>query len=213
MIALGWTAQGMIAPARFTMAGQPHCTTIAVAERDAATPRDRMRLQLDCARTLPAFLPLAPTLRMCLDEACDHGHRHGMSIATRLEALRGRVQISLRVLWPTEGQPAPQVEASVPTGRDWLVARASGWRGTAARRARIAGGVRDALSTWSAGPVSERHDARGLQIDTLVPSRRVSDLDTLGRALRCAPDLAGAALALSGPWPALSFASLAGAGP
>lgn len=210
MIALGWTARGAVAPSRLKTVDQPHFATVATMERFAATPRDRIRLQVVCARALPTFLPLAPNWRVSLDGALDHACRRGDHISARLQDLRGLVQLSLRVDFRSAARASRHAEGG--TGRDWLAARALELRTHEAARIQVSTAVRAILCAWSPGRVKERHDLRGLQIDALVPTAASVELGALARDLRRVPGLGDATIVLTGPWPALSFTGTAGAG-
>jgi hypothetical protein len=210
MIALGWTVRDAAAPPLFTAVDLPQCAVIGVAGETAATPRDRLRLQVACARTLHAFLPLRPSDLVTLEEAAARARIEGAGLAARLADLAGRVQVTLSAEW-TPSAPEERTAPRDDGGRRWLAARAAAHAALADRQANTASTLRAALSARMRGPVAERPHPRGLQLDGLVDASGVEDgLAALARDLVRLRLGHRAKLTVTGPWPVLSFADLPG---
>jgi hypothetical protein len=199
MIALGWTIPGADPPAPLQTFGAPGCTVVAASDLDAADARERLRLQVLCARALPAFLPLAAQHRAGVEEALAHARGHGPDVAARLSALTGRAQITVRAAWeaasdrPDTGDP-----------RGWLRARAARHAREEARAEAVAAELRALLEPRWPMALATRNAA--VQADALVEARAAGAvLAHLAKRLVASPALAGARVSLTGPWPAFSF--------
>lgn len=204
MIALGWASRDAAAPPPFTAVDLPHCAVIAVDAEAAATPRDRLRLQVACARAFPAFLPLRPSDLVTRDEAAARARAEGAGLGARLAHLAGRVQVTISAEWT----PLAPAQRTGPggDGRRWLAARAAAHAALSARRADIASALRAALSARMRGPVEERPHPWGLRIDGLVAASGVEDgLAALAGDLIHLRLGQPARLTVTGPWPVLSF--------
>jgi hypothetical protein len=199
MIALGWTLPGAAPPAPLRTVAMPDCAAVAAGTGEAADAWKRLRLQVMCARALPAFLPLAPRRGAGLEEAIAHARDEGPAIAARLAAVMGRAQITLRAAWDTE--PLPPVSDG---GSRWLRARAARRAREEARAAAAAEELRAVLGQrW---PVAIAARDGGVRADALVEAGTAEKaLADLARRLAGRAPLAGAKVSLTGPWPAFSF--------
>ena len=209
MIALGWAPGGIAPPPPLAAVDLTQCALIAAAGEAAATPRDRLALQVACARALPSFLPLRPSDTVTLDEAISRSRVEAASIAARLADLAGRVQVTLCADWTASAPARPNVP-SAGDGRDWLAARAARHAALADRRTELATVLRAALAARMAGPVQERPRPSGLQLDGLVDAAGVeAGLAALAGDLDCLGLRHPVRLTVTGPWPVLSFSDTA----
>ncbi len=213
MRALGWTLPGEAAPDGLATVDLDTCAVVVAADAAGAQPRDLMRLQIACARHLPAFLPLAPNGVTTLAAALDTGRTRSAAIAARLEALRGLVQVSLRADWSAPSADGYPSRPTATPGRGWLAARAEVRRRNEEQRVRIAASLRAVLAAHATRGLVERNAPTILRLDALMPAEAATPVDGLADALAGRTDLRDARLVLTGPWPALAFADLPEAGP
>jgi hypothetical protein len=199
MIALGWTMPGAAPPHPLRTVAAAGCAAVVVEAALATAPQDRVRLQVLCARGLPAFLPLAVRERTDLREALDHAAREGPVIAARLAAVSGLVQITLR---------AERRERTAPVahGPGWLRARAARRAEDEARRAAVAVDLRAVLARWTGAPALVGLAGAGVQAHALVAADvAATALCALAEALSSRPALRGFRIAVTGPWPVSAF--------
>ena len=123
------------------------------------------------------------------------------SLARALAMVRGRVQMTIRVLPDGEAKnrvTAEPVSAAALTGRSYLAGKA--------RAARSVPGfepVRNAVARWVR---DERVERRGVvsSVYHLIPR---SSADAYRRAVQASAASAGLRLTVSGPWPPYAFAA------
>jgi hypothetical protein len=199
MIALGWTFPGAEAPHPLRTVSAAGCAAVLAEEALAVAPRERLRLQVRCARSLPAFLPIAIRERAGLHDALDHAARAGPIIVARLAALAGLSQITLRAEWRQRAPP-------VPAGPGWLRARATRRAEDHARRAALAGELRMVLAQWAEAPVVVGRIGAGVLVHALVAAENAeTTLVAVAEVLSTRPALRGLQLAVTGPWPVSAF--------
>jgi hypothetical protein len=124
------------------------------------------------------------------------------ALLRNLRDVRGRVQMSGRIVQPAASIPEPATPTASPrSGADYLRARAA----AVAREQEVAGfaPVRAAVSRWVR---DERVEKRGLiaSVYHLVPRAQA---DKYRRTLEHAARKAGLRLTVSGPWPPYAFST------
>ena len=207
MIVLGWSGSDA-RPASLQVVRTDGLSVVYVASHAAADPRVRARLQVEAAEELPAFLPVAPAADFGLEAAVSLARRCAEQMHDKLDLLRGKAQISVRVDWPTRRTE----NGAVANGRQWLERRRSD---TASDRARF-GALRSRVcARFGCRPEMSRADqpARGAaQLDLLMPRERCeASMERLAQGKEWLDlDLTGA-LTITGPWPAYSFSTLGAA--
>ena len=118
-----------------------------------------------------------------------------------LKAVRGRVQMTVRVIAPDDGNhdandDAERVVSGVSSGRDYLTGKA--------RAARAVPGfapIRRAVTRWIRDERVERRTGVS-SVYHLIPN---SAIGAYRRAVRTTAAATGVRLVLSGPWPPYAF--------
>jgi len=156
----------------------------------------------ELAARFPALLPARFGTSVDEDELMFILSTRRASLARALIAVRGRVQMTIRVLARATAEdrgimPVPEEPAGAVTGRDYLAGKA--------RAARAVAGfepVRAAVARWVR---DERVERRGgvSSVYHLIPR---SSTVAYRRAVRTAAASSGLRLLVSGPWPPYAFA-------
>ncbi len=205
MIALGWTVPGHDVAPPLATAAALSCAAVWTTGDRAASPLERMQLQVLCARTLPSFLPVAALHPTRLEDALDLARRDGRRIAARLTAMRGHVQLVARAEWA----PPPPPRSDTTGGRAWLRDRAALSAADAAGRAAVAATLRSAVEPWAQEPVVLSCARGAVQAAVLVDASAAElAMAAVARELAARPSRSGARLSVTGPWPAYSFCDL-----
>ncbi|MBF9029982.1 hypothetical protein HKCCE3408_06220 [Rhodobacterales bacterium HKCCE3408] len=185
MIALGITRAGAEAPGPCRTADAGPFALLLAHATDAASPRDRLALQIRAARILPALLPFAPRRAVDPGDARNWAQLQESAVLAALNRLAGTCQMTLdlRHDLPAPAQPGAWLRHRAVPDR----ARAALARLPALRDVRLGSGGR---------------------IDLLVPSAPERDLaggiaDCLATALP--PGWSGR---LTGPWAPSAFVGL-----
>lgn len=201
MIALGLTVSRFVPPpCQALRCGGFQLVCAPLAE--AGSPRDRMRLHLDCARRLPTLLPFAPAERTGAKQAALWCEAQRDRIEAALARLEGGRQLSLAAGPVAEAPAQPQAAG----GADWLRRRAALLRERAQALERLRAGIGAACEGLA--PRDRREDSRGdgLRLHLLVGREEAAAaLERLRQGL--AP-VAGWSLTVSGPWPPYDFTDL-----
>jgi hypothetical protein len=205
VIALGWTVPDHEVAPPFETAAALSCAAVWTTGDRAASPLDRLRLQVLCARTLPSFLPLAAHHPARLEDALDMARRDGRRIAARLSALSGLVQLVARAEWAA---PAPR-STDARGGRAWLRDRAARSAADAAGRAAVSEAFRAAFEPWARAPVVLSSARGGIQAAALVDARAADPaMAAVADELAARSSRSAGRLSVTGPWPAYSFCEL-----
>ena len=204
MIALGWTPRGAAVPEIVTRIDLPGCAVVAVAVEDAASPAERLRLQVACLRRAETFLPVRPGSRLGLGDAVALGRRHGADLANRLADLRGLAQVSVRTAWVTRRTPDENASGG---GRAWLAARAKLRSEEEAVRRMIAEDLGRIVAACTQHSRLEEPRQTAVQVAALCPLNEVDrTLGAIERRLGRSRWPVATDVALTGPWPPLAFA-------
>jgi hypothetical protein len=161
------------------------------------------RVMRELAARFPAILPARFGTSVEENELMFILSSRRASLARALTAVRGRVQMTIRVLprGAAEDRAIVQAEkerAGVVTGRDYLAGKARAARAVAGFepvRAAVARWVRDERVERRSGVSSVYH---------LIPRRSA---DSYRRAVQASAASAGLRLTVSGPWPPYAFAA------
>ena len=172
------------------------------ASSSPANLRRYDRVMRELAARFPAMLPARFGTSVEEDELMFILSSRRASLARALTAVRGRVQMTIRVLSRGEAEDRAialtrEERAGAVTGRDYLAGKA--------RAARAVAGfepVRAAVARWVR---DERVERRGgvSSVYHLIPR---SSTGAYRRAVRAAAAAAGLRLMVSGPWPPYAFA-------
>ena len=168
-----------------------------------ANLRSYDRVMRELAAWFPAILPARFGTVVEEDELMFILSSRRASLARALTTVRGRVQMTIRVLSPGAAKdraiaPAAEERAGAVTGRDYLAGKA--------RAARTVAGfepVRAAVARWVR---DERVERRGgvSSVYHLIPR---GSADAYRRAVQTSAASAGLRLTVSGPWPPYAFAA------
>jgi len=154
----------------------------------------------ELADRFPAILPARFGTAVSEDELLFILSSRRVSLARALSLVRGRVQMTVRVIARAGDVKRPDhPPAGVSSGRDYLMGKAS----DAAAAGSVPGfdPIRKAVARWIR---DERVDRRvGVSsVYHLIPR---SSVEAYRRRVREAADEAGARLVVSGPWPPYAF--------
>jgi hypothetical protein len=172
---------------------------VTPAKRTAANMRRYDRTMRDLAVRFPAILPARFGTVVSEDELTFILSSRRASLARALASVRGRVQMTIRLLTPVAEVPDAPPLAGGLTGRDYLTGKA---RAVAASRVVPEfAPIRRAVARWIR---DERVDRRlGVtSIYHLIPRASAAAYQ---RTAQAAARAAGIHLVLSGPWPPYAF--------
>ena len=173
------------------------------APRPTASTLQRYdRTMRELATRFPAILPARFGTAVSEDELLFILSSRRMSLARTLSSVRGRVQMTVRVM--THGAEAPRpghTLGSVASGRDYLVGKARD--AAAARNVPGFDPIRKEVARWIR---DERVDRRAgvATVYHLIPR---ASIEAYRGAMREAARTAGVRLVVSGPWPPYAFAA------
>jgi len=168
----------------------------------AANLRRYDRTMRELAARFPAILPARFGTTVPEDELLFILSSRRASLARGLATVRGRVQMTVRVMTTAaEVPPATDPFGSPSSGRDYLTGKARA--AAAARVVPVFEPIRGAVARWIR---DERVDRRGgvASIYHLIPR---SSVENIRRTLNTAADAAGVRLVVSGPWPPYAFSA------
>lgn len=160
------------------------------------------RTMRELAARFPAILPARFGTTVPEDELLFILSSRRASLARGLATVRGRVQMTVRVMTSAAEVPAAtEPFGNASSGRDYLTGKAR-----AAAAARVVPAfepIRGAVARWIR---DERVDRRGgvASIYHLIPR---SSVDAYQRTLNAAADAAGVRLVVTGPWPPYAFSA------
>jgi hypothetical protein len=155
----------------------------------------------EIAERFPAVLPARFGTVTAEDELMVILSARQAALARALSRVRGRVQMTLRIITPAANVRAGTTRhvGRPESGHDYLTARAR-----EAAAARVVAGfepVRVAVARWVKDELVERR-AGVASVYHLIPR---SSADAYRRAVEAASAAAGLRLLVSGPWPAYAF--------
>ncbi len=166
----------------------------------------------EMAERLPAILPARFGTAMVEDELIFILSSRRGSLTRALRTVRGRVQMTVRVVEGDTGASGAKGAASAKdvvgrplqgasSGREYLLAKVGA--ATAARRVPAFEPIRVAVAKWIRDERVTRH-AGVASIYHLIPR---SSVNAYARCVHEAADAAGVRLVVSGPWPPYAFAA------
>lgn len=205
MIAIGWTRNVSALPSNLSaqQAGDLH----VLWGSDAALeePNQRLLALQICFDAGMDILPLAPAHAVSLQAANAFALAHCARLATDLDHLCGKGQLSLSLAL----DPLPIVPPQRGGGRAWLLAKARRQKDLEAAQHKA---LRRILSCLAALPNEQSAPhiaAQSVRVDVLVPRRTLNKTVMSIRATTQAQSLAEMFL-ISGLWPPFSFISAPG---
>ena len=172
-----------------------------LSEPTPANLRRYDRTMRALADEFPAILPARFGTCLAEDELLATLSSRHAALARSLRTVRGRVQMTIRVIAPSErgGEVKGHAErsfSSASPGRDYLTGKA--------RVARAVPGfapIRDAVARWIRDERVE-HRAGVSSVYHLIPR---SSIDAYRRAAHTTAAAAGVRMVISGPWPPYAF--------
>lgn len=173
------------------------------APRPTASTLQRYdRTLRELAARVPAILPARFGTAVSEDELLFILSSRRDSLARALSTVRGRVQMTVRVMTRGGGTPHRDLEhlpGDASSGRDYLIGKARA--ATAARTVPGFDPIRKAVTRWIR---DERVDQRlGVaSVYHLIPR---SSAEAYRRGVRDAAEAAGVRLVVTGPWPPYAF--------